>query len=51
MVKLIHKIMDDLSAHIIGYRQYLMPIYIVLTLNDILGRGIFVSNFNNECSN
>ena len=43
--------MDDPYAHVLEYRPYLLSIYVVLILNYILGRIIFVPGDNNKRSN
>ena len=43
--------MYDPYAHVIEQRSYWLSIYIVLNLNDILGRIVFVPGGNDEYSN
>ena len=43
--------MDNPLAHFIEYSSYLLKIYAVLAINDILGCSIIVTGDNNERSN
>ena len=41
-------IIYDSSEHVLGKRSYLLSIYVVLTLKDILRRSFFVSDGSKE---
>ena len=46
-----HPRTDDTSAHVLGYRSYLLSMSVVFTLNYILGMNIFVFGGNKEHKN
>ena len=43
--------MDYPYKHVLEYRSYLFSIFVVLTINEILGYTILVPGGNNERSN
>ena len=43
--------MDDPYEYVLAYRSYWLSINFLLTLNDIIGRSVFVPGGNNERSN